>query len=338
MAEKKPRVLVTGLTGFLGSHVRPLLEPRAKVTSISRSDPKAVNGDLSFWDGRLDPKQFKGQFDILLHMAGLYNLRINPIEARRQNMMTTHAALALAQKAEIPQFIYTSTVAVTVRSKKIVVLPDDIDHDTAFPDQYCYSKVYAESMVKYWSDGIPSRLSLRLGILVGDQEQGKIKRIDGPYHAAETFKKLKNLISGWPGPFPVPGRRGRSLPVVPVDVAAKAIVDLLVMGFKKPWPRYKSLFIAPKEGLKTEKFYDSLLNHFGISKRLTFFENIPTSLSKYAAEWFADLPKEEVEYLLNLPRLDTSETENILGQGWCPEFSSYEDIFWKGYEDYVSHS
>ena len=261
MRKRKLRVLVTGLTGFLGSQVRPLLEEIAEVASLSRSDPSAIPADLSYWDGRINPDTFRDKFDIFLHMAGLYNLRVNLIEALRQNVMATHTALAIAQKAGIPNFVHISTIGVTIRNKKMMVQPEDRDDIVKYPDFYSYSKALTEEMVQRWSDGFQSKVVLRLGILVGDTKKGEIRRIDGPYHAADTFGKLLNVIKMWPGPLPVPGRPDRRLPLVPVDVAARAIVDMCRISRDEKWTGYKAFHIAPRLGLKAEYLYQSVLRH-----------------------------------------------------------------------------
>ncbi|MBK7891272.1 MAG: NAD-dependent epimerase/dehydratase family protein [Bdellovibrionales bacterium] len=111
------RYLVTGGTGFLGRFVARELKLRGHSATFLTRKKTAVDhleADLTAWDAGLDIKNLKGQYDILLHMAGLYNLRVSEDDAVLSNVIGTHTALTLAEKAEIPHFVHISTVAVTV--------------------------------------------------------------------------------------------------------------------------------------------------------------------------------------------------------------------------------
>ncbi len=98
------RYLVTGGTGFLGRFVARELKLRGHSATFLTRKKTAVDhleADLTAWDAGLDIKNLKGQYDILLHMAGLYNLRVSEDDAVLSNVIGTHTALTLAEKAEI---------------------------------------------------------------------------------------------------------------------------------------------------------------------------------------------------------------------------------------------
>lgn len=334
---KEARILVSGATGFLGHHVVERLKGFGQVTLLSRSANNAMRADLSQWNGQLEPQDLKGKFDIFLHMAGLYNLRINELEGLKQNVMTTHSALAIAQKAEIPHFIHVSTVAVVVGLDTLYARPDDVKPVFRFPDWYAHSKMLAEHMVRYWDDGPKSKTILRLGVLVGDTDKGKILRIDGPYHAAEGIKQIQGLIESFPTAFPLPGNKRTRIPLVPVNKAGWAISQICKHVKQENWEGTKYLYLAPNRGVGAEELFTSTFRHLGIKKEFSLVERVPRSLLESVAEKLAHLPREEVSYLLDLPPLDLTETQKILGVDWCPEFSEYESIFWKGYDQYVSN-
>ena len=322
------RVLVSGGTGFLGSEVTPLLSQRAQVTLLSRTRPNGLKADLSLWDAGLDPKSLRGQFDIFLHMAGLYDLRASKSELFTQNIAGTHTALTIAQKAEIPHFVHISTVAVTMNE----------GHGGTWPDAYAESKAHAEKLVRSWSaESLQSRLILRLGVLVGNTRDGHIHRIDGPYHAPERLRELTSFLKNYPGPIPVPGRRHQPLPLVPVDVAAKAIVEMLRLSHGAQSQGVKSYYICSDQGPTAEELFRSTLHYLGIERDLQVLSSLPDWLTREAAEWITKLPREELSYLLGFPKFDLKSTVELLGPSWCPGFKEYEKTFWIGYETFISN-
>ncbi|MES2965108.1 MAG: SDR family oxidoreductase [Bdellovibrionota bacterium] len=337
---KRLRVLVSGGTGFLGDQVTPLLSEFADVTLISRTKKDCLKADLSMWDGGIDPLQLRGRFDVFLHMAGLYDLRTERPEAFTQNIAGTHTALAIAQKAEIPHFIHISTVAVTMNEKRerVALSPDALSSLGTWPDAYGESKAHAEKLVRNWaSPSLQSRMVLRLGVLIGDSLEGRIQRIDGPYHAPERMRELVSFLSKFPGPIPVPGRKDQTLPLVPVDAAARAIVNLLALSRKEEWSGTKSFYIVSDRSPTAEDLFRSTLKHLGVTKDVQVLSAVPDWLAKQGAELIAKLPKQELDYLLGFPRFDLKPTTDALGDSWCPPFASYEGAFWRGYEAYVSN-
>lgn len=357
MTPKPLRILVSGGTGFLGKRVLPLLARIGETTTLTRTPRLAgqLKADLTLWDGGLEPESLAHQFDLFLHMAALYDLRAGAVELMKQNVAATHNALVLAQKAKIPHFVHISTVAVTVGENgqgsdeeftragrntfDPLITPDMLDTSRAFPDDYAKSKAHAEHLVKYWpSADFASRLVLRLGILTGDTQTGTIERLDGPYHAAHFLEKKKGWIEKLPGAIPLPGIPGRTIPLLPVDTAANAIVRLIEISREQNWTGQKSLHLFPSEGVGAQELFESALRYLGYeNRRVRLISQIPKPILKELGKWLGEIPREEIEYLLSMPRHDTRETEALLGDDWYPHFSDYEETFWKGYRDYVQN-
>ncbi len=346
---------MTGGTGFLGKSVVPLLTARGHtVWTLSRqnktpsNDVHFIKGDLTLWDAGVDltndvriqksfhTKDAIGPFDVCLHMAALYDLQSGEERAMKNNVLGTQTALTLAQKIEIPIFINISSVAVTINCSARQVEPEDINLTSAFPDHYARTKALAEKLVTDW-EGPLRRLNLRLGVVVGDSVNGVIERIDGPYHCPHLFAKLKPWIERLPGALPLPGREDRRLPLVPVNQAAAGIVRCLEIFHDEKTERNRSLHLIPKYGLPVPDLYSATLRHLAIHKKIKLLQNLPHILNRELGSRVGRLPKEELSYLLRLPRLDESETRRWLGENWCSEFPDYETSFWRGYDQFVSN-
>lgn len=336
----KPRILVTGGTGFLGKKVIPLLREKFEVDVLSRSGKTEVQGDLTQWNAGLDFESLRNKkYALFLHMAGLYDLTASKVDCYQHNISAMGIALKVAEALEIPFFISTSTVAAGINSSLPTVKPFDLNLSKSFPDSYAESKALGEQVLRNWPvHRIQGRVNLRLGVLVGDTQKGEIERIDGPYYAAEAFKKLKSFIASLPTAVPLPGNEQTRLPLVPVDKAAQAIVSFCEWTLLTKPQGYLSYHITPTSGLGAKEFYTSALKFQAIPHRgVMLVKKIPEGMILKLSKFLAHLPEEQLYYLINFPVYDTTSTREVLGENWCPEFKEYEQVFWSGYEKFVSH-
>lgn len=114
------KALVTGATGFVGSHVAQILSAqgadlRLLVRSTSRTDniddlkADRITGDLR------DPDSLKKAMqgcDFVFHVAADYRLWVrNPEEMYRCNVEGTRTIIGAAQESGVRRVIYTSSVA-----------------------------------------------------------------------------------------------------------------------------------------------------------------------------------------------------------------------------------
>lgn len=334
----KPRVLLSGGTGFLGKQILPLLNQWAEVDIISRSGKTSVKGDLSLWDGGMDLELLtEKKYAAFIHLAGLYDLTAERDAVLLNNVVATSNALAVAQKAEIPIFVNASSIASATNILKPSVSPYDLSFTTKFPDYYAESKALGEQLLINWSDGVPSRLNLRFGILIGDSIEGKIERIDGPYHTPQVMKKIGDMLNSWGKMMIFPGNEKVHLPLVPVNQAAAAANNLIKWMFEKQMEGYKSFHLSPQEGLSVRGLYSSTLKHLNLSNSFLLTHHLPETLITKIGHQFLGFPEEQVRYALDLPNYDSTDTRLILGDQWCSEFSEYETIFWSGYEKFISN-
>ncbi len=334
------KVLMTGGSGFLGQHVQEALHSIADVDVISRSPKSEINGDLTKWNADIDLTTLKdSNYNIFLHMAGLYNLSASRHDVLLNNVVGTNTALKLASSLKIPVFINTSSVAAATNFSQKIVNPYDLSFSQPFHDYYAESKALSEQQIANWLSPIRLKINLRLGVLVGDTANGKIQRIDGPYHIGKIFSQLRTFIEKWKLPLPVPGNPKVRLPLVPVDIAAKAITDICLWSLNKNDEGYKSFHIVPNEGIKVKDLYLSGLSHLKIKHNgLKLVEKIPQTLATKISQYTLGFPEEQLRYALSLPKFNSEETIKVLGKNWCPEFSDYEAQFWRGYEKFLSYS
>src|ERR1700723_639835 len=114
------KTLVTGATGFVGSHVagrvlsagqslRVLARPGSDVRALRGLDAERVEGDLRDVDSLERALQGVNR---VFHVAADYRLwSRNPAEIYESNVTGTQNLLDAAKRAGVEQFIYTSTVA-----------------------------------------------------------------------------------------------------------------------------------------------------------------------------------------------------------------------------------
>lgn len=146
--------LVTGASGFLGSHVarllaergdrvRVLVRPSSDLRAVRDLPVERVTGDLR--DAASLDRALAG-VDSVFHVAADYRLwAADPAEIYESNVGGTRNLLAAAQRAGVRRFIYTSSVA-TVAVHRPGRLPDE-DVDSRLDEMighYKRSKFMAE--------------------------------------------------------------------------------------------------------------------------------------------------------------------------------------------------
>jgi dihydroflavonol-4-reductase len=159
------KTLVTGATGFVGSHVagqvlsagqslRVLVRPNSDTRTLRGLDAERIEGDLRD-PGSLD-RALQGA-NRVFHVAADYRLwSRNPAEIYDCNVTGTKNLLEAAKRARIEQFIYTSTVATIAVDRP--ALPDETT-DSVLDEMvghYKRSKWIAEKeALKAAQDGLP---------------------------------------------------------------------------------------------------------------------------------------------------------------------------------------
>jgi len=158
--------LVTGATGFVGSHVarqlvaagesvRALARPGARRNALDGVAVEWVEGDLRD-EGSLD-RALKGVRRVF-HVAADYRLWAKrPQEIYENNVTGTKNLLAAALRSHVAKFIYTSTVA-TIAVARGAGLPDETNRTTVdeMIGNYKQSKLLAEQdALRAAHEGLP---------------------------------------------------------------------------------------------------------------------------------------------------------------------------------------
>ncbi len=164
------KTLVTGATGFVGSHVagrllsaghsvRVLARRDSDVRALSGSEIEPVEGDLR--DAASLDRAVAG-IDWVFHVAADYRLwSRRPQEIYENNVIGTHNLLEAARSAKVSRFIYTGTVATVAVDR--LDLPDESTESSLdeMIGHYKRSKWLAERLVMAAvASGVPAVVAM----------------------------------------------------------------------------------------------------------------------------------------------------------------------------------
>jgi nucleoside-diphosphate-sugar epimerase len=178
------RVLVTGATGFTGSHVTKLLrEEGYKVRALVRDKSRVPSfltedEEIELAEGSLDDASTLtdavSQVSDVLHIAAAFRKANCPDSYFfKVNALGTKALLDASVAAGVKRFIHCSTVGVHSNSK---VLPTDESAPYSPGDVYQRSKVEAEkTTLEYLRSGKIRGLVIRPGMIYGPGDMRTLK-------------------------------------------------------------------------------------------------------------------------------------------------------------------
>jgi len=156
------RVLVTGLGGFIGSSLGPLLESRGhEVRGAGR-------------EGRVLEEALRG-CDAVVHLANIAHTDADPGVLRRVNVEGTGRAAELAAANGVRRFVYVSSVKADNPERR---------------DHYGRAKLAAEQAIS----GVVARSGLEAVIL-------RPPLVYGPRVKANFLALMRAIDRGWPLPF-----------------------------------------------------------------------------------------------------------------------------------------
>ncbi len=146
-------VLVTGGTGFLGSHlVAQLFDAGRPVTVVSRSPrPELAARGLRVVTGHLhDPVTCASAVEgaaTVFHVAARVGVWGRYEDFHRDNVVATETLLAAAQAGGVRRFIHTSTPSVVYNGQNLANADESLPLTTDCPSPYPLTKALAEKAV-----------------------------------------------------------------------------------------------------------------------------------------------------------------------------------------------
>lgn len=210
------RAFVTGATGGIGSslcerlsadgwRVVALARPGSQSSHIENLDGVTLVTSELFDEERL--ARLMDHCDAVFHLAAMVHTQKDVADAAfwRVNVDGTRAVLSAAKAAQVPAFVFFSTVAVYPDSDEIL----DESSPVAPATSYGASKLSAEQLVLEMRDAIRVSI-LRLPVVYGPRDRGNVRRL------IEAIAKHR---------FVVPGS-GRNMKTM---VAVDNVVDAAVL-------------------------------------------------------------------------------------------------------------
>ena len=267
------KILVTGGSGFLGSHVADLLSTEGHAVTIYdkkqspwlRQDQKMIVGDL------LDVSSLEkavSASEAVYHFAALADIDEalkRPIETANINISGTVLALELSYKYNIKRFVHASTIYVN-------------SNEGGF---YRCSKKAAEDYVEEYHNvfGVDYTI-LRFGSLYGERSDNT-NGVTSIINKAIADRELTYT-----------GGKETLREYIHVLDAAKASVDILKDEFKN-----QHVIITGKKKIKVYDLLKMLAEILKISKKVKFLNK--KSIGHYTVSPFAYMPKVGKKFVFN---------------------------------------
>ena len=304
------KVLVTGASGFLGSHIAEQLtkeghEVRALVRKSSKRDFLERLGKVEFAYGSVEDAEkvaeaVKG-VDAIIHSAGLVKAR-SPAEFRRTNVDGTRNMVeaAKAHAPNLKRFVFVSSL--TVAGPSLDGKP--LDGDAGGPlTHYARSKLDAERIVLAAKDALPVTI-LRPSIIYGPRDQ-------------ETLVFFKSVKTGV---LPTVGKGDTTMSMIFGADCAAACVKAITANV----PSGSTYFVDDGEPYPFRTLIEGVEAAMGKRAFLRF--NIPMPVV-----WLAAVSSELYGKLSNKAvMLNRDKTNEIRQPHWvCSSVRTRKDLQWE---------
>ena len=242
------KIIVTGGSGFLGSHVADELSKRGhEVTIFDKKKSKWIKPEQKMYIGDIlnakDLENVINGADVVFHFAALADIDKalkNPIETANINIFGTVLALELSHKHKIKRFVHASTIYVNSKEGGF----------------YRCSKKAAEDYVEEYQNTFDLNYTvLRFGSLYGE-------RSDNSNGVTSIINKAINT-----GEVSYSGSKNSVREYIHIKDAAKASVDILKEKFKN-----KYVILTGKKRIKVYDLLKKLAKILKISKNIKFID------------------------------------------------------------------
>lgn len=276
-------VLVTGGSGFLGSHIiRSLADKGANVISVFRNqllhDGRATQADsntqwvqmdlLNATDLTLLCMRTKPSIEIVIHCAALDGnvafKQNHPAEIITNNVRLASNVLEAARVGDIKDVVMVSSAEIySVEAENPVSESDDFTKLFNYPTNgYALSKVMIEMMSHVYAEQFGLKIYLpRLTNMYGPGD------ISGAERGRVIPTMLRRIYLGEQVDIWGDGKQLRTF--IHVEDAARAILLMLEGGHEGP------LNIATAEGITIEALATRLFDLVGMAPRISFSRSMP---------------------------------------------------------------
>ncbi len=268
------KIFLTGATGFVGHHVaRALAAEGAELRMLVRKKSNLANlegiagethvGDLS------EPESLRSGLascDAVIHVAADYRLWIpNPEAMYKANVEGTRELLRMAREAQVPRFVYTSSVATMhFRTDGLVINEDTPVSLKDMVGHYKRSKFLAEREAIAAAEGGQRVIILNPTTPIGPNDTK-------PTPTGRIFVDFLN------GKFPAYMDTGLNL----VDVAEVARTHVAALTVGQPGKRY----ILGGENLTLKQILDKMSAITGIPSPTVKIPFAVAAIYAFFEEW-----------------------------------------------------
>lgn len=245
------KILVTGASGFLGSHVADALSEHGhdvvlfdrQPSAYARPDQRMVVGSI------LDEAAFGAAMagcDAVYHLAGIADIaeaRDRPLDTVNVNIVGTATALDLARRHGLKRFVFASTIYVYS------------DHGSF----YRTSKRACELLIEdYWEQHRLPFTILRFGSLYGPR--------------ANAFNSVRRMLASalHDGRLDYPGTGAEVREYIHVLDAAAAAADILHPDYQN-----ENISLTGRERMTSREMMEMIREILGGSVELSFSDRTP---------------------------------------------------------------
>lgn len=340
-------VLITGCTGFLGQAMIRLIANitdhhfylltrniESKIISNLVKDHAhlhLVHGDITkpdiFSNSDIYDEMIN-KIDVVLHAAAYYDLAGSYSSCFMYNIVGTQNVLFLAKKLKnLKYFHYVSTVAVV--GDYAQRMPEKfLELGQKFTNHYAKTKYDAEKMVRDSINDLGKIRIYRLGVLIADTETGHMDKLDGPYYFTHAFYRVLQempLARKMPVLF-MPYRPESLLPIIPVDLAAKFVINALFNPAKTN-EKIRTYHVVSEQCPDLKTLLSDVLDMFGMKVQI-----IPVPRSKVLDPFFKalKLPTELLEYMYSKSTYDRAISMEDYPDQKLGRYVEYREVFLKG--------
>jgi len=166
------KILITGATGFIGSHLFDLLLSEGfDVCGISNTRTKKYISKIPLHDKNTLNSYFKkNNFDVVIHLASIIDDK-DSLKILHNNYSCTMNILETCVKNNVPNFIFTSSHAVYGKTN---YLPIDEKHSTNPQSAYGITKLIEENLCRFFQNHFNlNTIILRITSVYGENQDKK---------------------------------------------------------------------------------------------------------------------------------------------------------------------